>query len=235
MVGTPGTVRVAHAAHRALVDRLGLADALELVERLRELGRGEHGRPSSTSRPASARHSGNGASSSARRPPGSWATSSSAPPAASTSTAGWRWSLGNLGGRALGKLGVEVRPGVVALDDRDVAPPRRANVVGGGHTCARRVRDVRLQRRARSVSTPVAVIAPRSLSIRSRRMRARSSVHSGLVMRATLLRRRAWMAFRRLQVHRDLGDVEARPCRTPPPRTSRAGRRRRRPSPAARR
>src|SRR4051794_40947548 len=48
-----------------------------------------------------------------------------------------------------------------------------------------------------------------SLPTRSRRMRARSSVHTGLVMPATLLSGRARVALRSLQVHGDARDEAA--------------------------
>src|SRR6478736_8945723 len=56
------------------------------------------------------------------------------------------------------------------------------------------------------VSIPAACMADRSLSTRWRRMRARSSVHTGLVIGPKLLSPTRWLPFGGLQVHGHAGD-----------------------------
>ena len=101
--------------------------------------------PSTTSRSPSAFQSGNGASSSASRPPGSSATSSAAPLGGLDLDRGVQVIVGELGRRALGELGVEVRrTGRRASRRRRRATRRPAGGRTAGTRAPGRVRDVRL-------------------------------------------------------------------------------------------
>ena len=128
------------------VDRLRAADALELVRGLRDLGGPRAPCSASTTGldRATPATTGTARRRSRCRPTPSRSASSAAPAAVSTSIARWRYSSGSSRRRALGEVGVEVRPRVAPLEHRDRAPPGRAHVVGGRDARAGRVRDVLL-------------------------------------------------------------------------------------------
>ena len=145
-------------AHRLLVDRLRLADALELVGRLRELGRRRApALASTTSRPASASHSGNGASSSASRPARQLRDELGGAVRGLDLDRAVEVLVGELRRRAFGEVGVEVRPRVAAFEH---APPHATTTRARGRPRARGRRS-RTRRSAcphsTSVSTPAAV------------------------------------------------------------------------------
>ena len=182
----PVRAAAATRAHRALVDRLRLADALELVERLGELGRPRaRVTPSTTSRPASACHSGNGASSIASRPRRQ--RRRRARPRRRRPRPRSPGGGGRSGAPTASLRGTRCRGAATDRRVRTTATARHhdgADVVGRGDAGAGRVRDVRLAAQHERVDAGRASSRRAASSTRSRRMRARSSVQSGVVIRA---------------------------------------------------